>query len=137
MKIFSLFLKYKQHLIPKTKFLVLNNPKRGLVFLFNNNATEYKNNKFHNFWNDRLSLIYIYTIMQNRDFFLFLIELIILRHINWSHNFTPHYFNIYFLIKFKFYSIIKHFIRILTYYIFFLIEIIYYSIYINTIIINA
>ena len=24
-----------------------------------------------------------------------------------SHNFTPHYFNIYFLIEFKFYSIIK------------------------------
>ena len=35
------------------------------------------------------------------------------------HNFTPYYFNIYFLIKFKFYSIIKHLIRILTYYIFF------------------
>jgi hypothetical protein len=40
-----------------------------------------------------------------------------------SYNFTLHYFNIYIyiyiLIEFKFYSIIKHLIRILTYYIFF------------------
>ena len=45
-----------------------------------------------------------------------------------SHNFTPHYFNIYFLIEFQFYSIIKPFIRILTHHIFFNIRI-YYSIY--------
>ena len=50
----------------------------------------------------------------------------------WPHNIAPHkllssynfilyYFNIYIyiLIEFKFYSIIKHLIRILTYYIFF------------------
>jgi hypothetical protein len=35
------------------------------------------------------------------------------------HNFIPLYFNIYNLIKFKFYSIIKHFIIILTHHIFF------------------
>ncbi len=34
------------------------------------------------------------------------------------HNFTHHYFNIYFLIEFEFYSIIKPFIRILTHHIF-------------------
>ena len=45
-----------------------------------------------------------------------------------SHNFTPHYFNIYFLIEFQFYSIIKLSIRILTHHIFFNIRI-YYSIY--------
>jgi hypothetical protein len=36
-----------------------------------------------------------------------------------SHNFTPHYFNIYFLIDFEFYSIVKPSIRILTHHIFF------------------
>ena len=36
-----------------------------------------------------------------------------------SHNFTPYYLNIYILIEFKFYSIIKHLIKILTHYIFF------------------
>ena len=36
-----------------------------------------------------------------------------------SYNFTPHYFNIYFLIEFQFYSIIKPSIRILTHHIFF------------------
>jgi hypothetical protein len=45
-----------------------------------------------------------------------------------SHNFTPHYFNIYFLIEFQFYSIIKPSIRILTHHIFFNIRI-YYPIY--------
>ena len=40
-----------------------------------------------------------------------------------SHNFTPHCFNIYFLIEFKFYFIIKPSIRILIYHIFFNIRI--------------
>jgi hypothetical protein len=35
------------------------------------------------------------------NFFLLLVDLIILRHISWSHNFTPHYFNMYFLIEFR------------------------------------
>ena len=77
----------------------------------------------------RFKITCIYTIMQNRSFLTF----------GWphhvapykflkSHKFTPHYFNIYFVIEFNFYSIIKPSIRILTHHIFFNI-IIYYSIY--------
>jgi hypothetical protein len=67
-----------------------------------------------------------------------------------SHNFTPRYFNIYFLIEFKFYSIIKPSIRILTHHInrknilFYIHKhnlnkclILEYFLYINTIIINV
>ena len=46
-----------------------------------------------------------------------------------SHTFTSHYFNIYFLIEFKFYSIIKLFIRILTHHIFFNRKNIFFHIY--------
>ena len=61
--------------------------------------------------------------------FLLLIDLIILRHISWFHNFKSHYFNIYFLIEFKFHSIIKHLIKIWTHYIFFNINNILFHIY--------
>ena len=69
-----------------------------------------------------------------------------------SHNFIPYYFNIYFLIEFKFYSIIKPCIKILTHHIFFnrknILSHIYkhnhnkyliieYILYINTIIIGT
>jgi hypothetical protein len=80
----------------------------------------------------------------NQNFFIFLVDFIILRHISYSYNFISYYFNIYFLIEFKFYSIIKHLIKILTHYIFFNINNIIFHIYkynhdkgiINTIIIN-
>ena len=65
-----------------------------------------------------ISFTYLYYNVKSKLFW-FLVDLIILHHISWSHNFTPHYFNIYFLIEFIFYSIIKHLIRILTHYIFF------------------
>ena len=82
-----------------------------------------------------LKYLHLYYNVKSK-LFLLLINLIILRHINCFHNFTPHYFNIYILIEFKFYSIIKHLIKILTHYMS-LIEIIYCSIYINTIIMNV
>ena len=75
-----------------------------------------------------LDYLYLYYNIKPKLFWL-LVNLIILRHISWSHNFTPHYFYIYFLIEFKFYRyfliefkfyfIIKHLIKILTYFIFF------------------
>jgi hypothetical protein len=71
-------------------------------------------------------IIYIYNV--KLKLFDFLPHHITSHKLLKSHNFIPHYFNIYFLIEFKFYSIIKPSIRILTHHIFFNIRI-YYSIY--------
>jgi hypothetical protein len=74
---------------------------------------------FNFFFYNLLILFYYLYYNVKPKLFLLLVNLIILHHISWFHNFTPHYFNIYFLIEFKFYSIIKHLIRILTLYILF------------------
>ena len=75
-----------------------------------------------------LALENLYYNVKSKLFYFWLTSSVAPHKLLKSHNFTPHCFNIYFLIEFKFYSIIKSSIRILTHHIFFNIKI-YYSIY--------